>query len=144
MATDGTLRVFNYNSEMGLFLFRITHSNTHTDSQQLSSFSLCFSGLISALLVLSAIYLFMKVSLSPDIILCGLLGLKHQLTNLLNCHGLGSSRYGCMGRRCWQKETYFILITVFPGFRYCRGNAFRLCCFEEERQPGEEKGGKVR
>ena len=29
-------------------------------SQQLSSFSLCSSGLISALLVLSAIYLFMK------------------------------------------------------------------------------------
>ena len=36
-----------------------------------SAFSLCSSGLISALLVLSTIYLFMKVSLSPDIILCG-------------------------------------------------------------------------
>ena len=32
-------------------------------------------------LVLSTIYLFMKVSLSPDIILCGWLGFKHQLTN---------------------------------------------------------------
>ena len=28
------------------------------------------------------LYVFMKVSLSPDIILCGWLGLKHQLTNL--------------------------------------------------------------
>ena len=47
----------------------------HKFSQQLSVFSLCSSGLISALLVLSTIYLFMKVSFSPDIILC------HQLTN---------------------------------------------------------------
>ena len=36
-----------------------------------SAFSLCSSNLISALLVLSTIYLLMKVSLSPDIILCG-------------------------------------------------------------------------
>ena len=50
---------------------------------QLSVFSFCSSGLISALLVLSTTYLFMKVSLSPDIILCSLLGLKHQLTNNL-------------------------------------------------------------
>ena len=50
-------------------------------SQQLSAFSLCSSDLISALLVLSTIYLFMKVSFSPDIILCGWLGLKHELTN---------------------------------------------------------------
>ena len=33
--------------------------------------SLCSSDLNSALSVLSTIYLFMKVSLSPDIILCG-------------------------------------------------------------------------
>ena len=33
--------------------------------------SLCSAGLISALLVISTIYLFTKVSLSPDIILCG-------------------------------------------------------------------------
>ena len=43
----------------------------HKFSGQLSAFSLCSSGLISALLVLSTIYLFMKVSLSPDLILCG-------------------------------------------------------------------------
>ena len=42
----------------------------------------CSSGLISALFVLWAIYFFlMKVSFSPDIILCGWLGLKHQPTN---------------------------------------------------------------
>ena len=29
------------------------------------------------------IYIFMKVSFSPDVILCGSLGLKHQLTNYL-------------------------------------------------------------
>ena len=53
----------------------------HKFSRQLYAFSLCSSGLISALLVLSTIYLFMKVSISPHVILCGLLGLKHQLTN---------------------------------------------------------------
>ena len=42
-----------------------------------SLLSHCSSGFNSALLVLSAVYLFMKVSLSPDIILCGWLGLKH-------------------------------------------------------------------
>ena len=57
----------------------------HKFPRQLSVFSLCSSGLISALLVLSTIYLFMKVSFSPspDVILCGWLGLKHQLTNSL-------------------------------------------------------------
>ena len=42
---------------------------------------LTFSDLIFALLVLSTIYLFRKVSISPDIILCGWLGWKHQLTS---------------------------------------------------------------
>ena len=64
----------------GLF----NYISVHKFSRQLSVFSLCSSGLISALLVLSTIYLFMKVSLSPDIILCGWLVLKHQLTNLAN------------------------------------------------------------
>ena len=54
----------------------------HKFSWQLCTFSFSSSGLISALLVLSTIlYLSVKVSLIPDIILCGLLGLKHQLTN---------------------------------------------------------------
>ena len=43
----------------------------HKFSRQLSAFSLSSSGLISALLVLSTTYLFMKVPLSPDTILCG-------------------------------------------------------------------------
>ena len=53
----------------------------HKFSRQLTAFSLCSSGLISASLVLSTIYLSMKVSLIPDITLCGWLGLKHQFTN---------------------------------------------------------------
>ena len=43
----------------------------HKFSWQLSVFSLCSFELISALLVLSTIYLFMKVFFSPDIILSG-------------------------------------------------------------------------
>ena len=43
----------------------------HKCSRQLPVFSLCSSGLISALLVLSTIYLFKKISLSHDINLCG-------------------------------------------------------------------------
>ena len=53
----------------------------HKFFRKLSAFSLCSSGLISALLVLPTIYLFRKVSLIPDIILCDWLGLKHQLTD---------------------------------------------------------------
>ena len=52
----------------------------HKFSRQLSAFSICSSGLIFASLVLSTIILFLKVSFSPDIILCGWLGLKHQQT----------------------------------------------------------------
>ena len=40
-------------------------------SRQISAFRLCSSGLNSALSVLSTIYLFVKVSLSPEKILCG-------------------------------------------------------------------------
>ena len=43
----------------------------HKFSRQPSAFSLGSSGLISALLVLSTIYLFMKISFGPDIIFCG-------------------------------------------------------------------------
>ena len=48
----------------------------HKISRELSAFSLCSSGLISALLVLSSIYLFKKVSFSPDVIPLWLTGLK--------------------------------------------------------------------
>ena len=51
----------------------------HKFSRQLSAFSLCSAGLISAVFVLSTIYLLMNVSLNPDVILCGWVGLKHQL-----------------------------------------------------------------
>ena len=50
-------------------------------SHQLSTFLFCSSGHNSALLVLSTTYFSRKVSPSPDIILCGWLGLKHQVTN---------------------------------------------------------------
>ena len=51
----------------------------HKFSGQPSIFSLCSSGLISlsTLLALSNIYLFMKVSFSPDKILCGWPGWKN-------------------------------------------------------------------
>ena len=52
----------------------------HKYSRRLFAFSLCPSGLNSALLALSNIYLSLTVSLNPDIILCGWLGLKHLLT----------------------------------------------------------------
>ena len=48
-------------------LLTVFHS---INSPDYSAFSLCSSGLISALLVFS-LYLFMKVSLSPDVILRG-------------------------------------------------------------------------
>ena len=51
---------------------------------QFSAFSFCSSGLISALLVHSNIYLFMRVSLSSDIILCGWLGLNFKLKQQLS------------------------------------------------------------
>ena len=58
--------------------------SSHKFSKQLSAFLLCSSGLISALLILSTMYLFKEVSISPDIIHCGWLGLQHQLSNSLS------------------------------------------------------------
>ena len=46
----------------------VFHSITSPENSPLPH---CSSGLISALLVLSTIYIFMKVSLSPNIIFCG-------------------------------------------------------------------------
>ena len=57
----------------------------HKSSWLLSALSFCSSSLMSALLVFSTMYLFMKVSLSPDTILCGWLGLKHYLTHNYIC-----------------------------------------------------------
>ena len=53
----------------------------HKLCQQLPTFSSCSLSLIFALLVLLTIYLSMKVFLGPDLILCGWLGLEHQVTN---------------------------------------------------------------
>ena len=52
----------------------VFHSMNSPDNSPLSHSVLL--SLISALLILSTVYLFMTVSLSPDIILCGLTGLK--------------------------------------------------------------------
>ena len=49
-------------------LSTVFHSINSPDYCPLSH---CSSGLDSALIVLSTVYLFMKVSLSPNIILCG-------------------------------------------------------------------------
>ena len=49
-------------------LSTVFHSINSPDDSPLSD---CSSGLNSALLVLSTIYLFLRVSLSPDILLCG-------------------------------------------------------------------------
>ena len=56
----------------------------HKFSRQFSTFSLCSSGLNSALWVLSTIYLSVKVFFSHNIFLCGWLGLKHQLTSTID------------------------------------------------------------
>ena len=57
----------------------VFHSINSPDNPSLSHSVL--SVFFSALSILSTIYLFIKVSISPDIILCGWLGLKHHLTN---------------------------------------------------------------
>ena len=80
----------------------------HKLSRQLPAFSLCSFCLLSALLVLSTIYLFTKVSLSPDVILCGWLSLQHQPTNqpkslcsaaMLSCKEKTQARE----KRCYRK-----------------------------------------
>ena len=60
---------------------------------QLSTLSLCTSSLNPALLVLSTKYLFMNVSLSPDVILSGWLCLKHPLTSLTSMGNSGCFPY---------------------------------------------------
>ena len=62
-----------YSVLMSLPLFMVLSAvfQYHNLSRQLSAFSLCSSGLISALLVLSTIDLCMKVSFRPGIILLG-------------------------------------------------------------------------
>ena len=76
---------------------------------------LFFFSFFSALSILSAIHLFTKVSLSSDIILCGWLGLKHQLTNqnpsILRAPQLASAARGVLQHTlpasCWPASTLF-------------------------------------
>ena len=60
-------------------LLTLFHSINSPDNSSLSHSVLLV--LILPYWVLSTMYLFIKVSLRPDLILCGLPGLKHQVTN---------------------------------------------------------------
>ena len=78
-------------------------------SRQHSLFSLCSSGFISALLVLSTRYLCVKVFFSPDTTLRGWLGSKHQLTNSYGCLLYNISRqYNPRGWLVIKKSAYFL------------------------------------
>ena len=107
----------------------------HKFPRQLSAFSLCPSGLISALLVLSTAYLCMKVSFSPDIIHSGWLGFKHHLTNQLSCQFLwpwsnvtmtGSRmanfcNWWCLGKLVKFKFFLFLARALFDTRYFFRG-----------------------
>ena len=68
-------------ASISVFMALSTTFHSHKSSQLLSIFWFCSSSHISALLILSSTYLFMKISFSPDIIPSGWLGSKDQLTN---------------------------------------------------------------
>ena len=85
-------------------LSTVFHSINSPDNSPF--FSLRYSGLISALLVLSTLCLFIKVSFSPDIIPCGWLGSKHQLTN--SPRPIPDVTYELTGP--WKPITYFVFI----------------------------------
>ena len=87
-----------------------------TLSRQFSAFSLCSSGFMSALLVPSTIDLFMKVFLSPYIILCGRLGIKHQLNSVFG--RLDEKKYRIkhffqLFKLCSLQNTVFMLIQYY-------------------------------
>ena len=86
--------------------------SVHNFSRQLSAFLLCSSGLISALRALSTIYLFTKVSPGPDIILCGWIDLKNQLTN--------------MSGRLDKKDTGLSIFSTFQTVQCSKHFVFRL------------------
>ena len=70
---DATVYVVDVTSRAyPLFLF-FDCTSSHKFSGQLSAFSLCSSGLICALLVLSTVCLFMNVSFSPNVIFLSVL-----------------------------------------------------------------------
>ena len=92
----------------------------HKFSRQLSAFSLCSSGLFSALLVLSSIYLSMKVSFSPDVILCG-------------CpYGLTFTLWGRCGLCFWHKPTELADSFLFCSFVcFCLFGPFNCISFHK-------------
>ena len=65
----------------------------HNFSRKLSAFSLFLPVLFLSYWSFQLHFIFMKVFLSPDIILCGWLGSEHELTNNLFF-------FFCQGRRC--------------------------------------------
>ena len=91
--------------------------------------SLCSSGLISSLIVLLTIYLYMKVSLSPDITLYGLLGLKHQLTNNLSQAQLCFGSVLHIPKKCFTQVSvvWFIIQYYFAWSRIGRFYTSSLC-----------------
>ena len=77
-------------------LSTVFHSIISPDNSPFCDCSCC---LISALLALSTVYLFMKVSFSPDIFPSGWLGSEHQLTNqliLVSSSGMGRDAHSLM------------------------------------------------
>ena len=90
----------------------------HKFPQQLFAFSFCCC-INFALFVLSTIYLFMKVSLSPHIILCGWLGLKHQLT-----------KYQC-AKQCWFVHFLLFLQFIFARIAVLLNTLFYLSSFQQ-------------
>ena len=70
-----------YSVLLPIFVFKALSTVFHSiNSPENSVFSLCSSGINPPLLVLSTVYLFMKVSFSPYVIPSGWLGSKHQFT----------------------------------------------------------------
>ena len=113
-----------------LFLFNGPFNciSFHKYSRQLSAFSLCTSSLISALLLLSTIYLFMKVSFCLDIILCGWTGLKHRLTIYKkkgeNNHQVRINDQNHSSDACLVRGTWFACSFSLFSFSFF----LRICC----------------
>ena len=123
----------------------VTHSTVFRSINSPDNYPLSHSssGFLSALSVLSTIYLFVKVSLSPDIILCGWLGLKHQLTNYSFPRGLTFTWWECYSWCFWHKpaelaHSFLFLSGVYFGhygpfncisfYKFSRQfSAFSLC-----------------
>ena len=92
----------------------------HKFSQQFYVFSLCSSGLISVLLVLSTLYFFMTVSLSPDIIPSNWLGSKHWTTNIVQDATDCPTQVALPAVFLWLSNVdFFINLTITQLKNYC-------------------------